>query len=681
MSPSPAPLEAGGARELPVRNHLPALLAMAVGFGLLAWLAISYMHRAEFFLGRYAFFWVTLCALALSCGVPRFGDRAASLANRVADAMARRGAFRSSPTAEAPKFALLRFLFGLFLVERAVWVLVYLPPADWQDPLIVWAALSPLVAGVLVATGTCTQLTLLYLILIQWQLGERVLRTVTLGNDVAAMLALLLFFASAGAHASVDGWWMRRGGRLGRFLQRTYALDGLPSVGTLQIAKLATLAAYWCVCLYSMLSHLAEPAWMDGSAGPLLLTNNFMSSYHGQFEAFFELGPWAVLLGRVSLWAMLPWYTLLLPCVLFGGLARLYAIAWGLVFFAMSLVVLQLGWLAQFELLFFAGLFWERRWLPGAGDVELAYDDRCRLCRRTVWLLMRLDILRVLRLRPASRCEDWLTEHGIDQDAARGAIHLVDGAGSKTRGFEAYVTLSRSLLLLAPLWPGLLLLRRVGLGDAMYRFVASRRLLWFGECDPVDNGPATPSPSTVRERLDRRSAIVPVAAHLSLLALLFLAAVPAPSLNWEGVPMPTPARRGVEAAHLYGMTPINVFNRADLRMAENWFTLSRVAPSGSLERLPILREDGSRLEWHRSDRVYFGHTLRFRRGALREERGCHFDRFRATIEWLASVDAAPEGTTFEFVQLHQPLPELRLLLDGRYVSQPADVVCRERFDL
>ena len=435
----------------------------------------------------YLFFFLTLGIASLAANIRPVGQAIANFLNWFADSLARRGAFRSDPEREAPKFALIRIAFGLFMVQRAYWVFFYLYPTDWADAQLFLFVVASGLCAALVCVGLLTQYALIFLVLVQWQVGDAVMGTSTLGNDIAAMLSLLLIFANAGAHLSVDGWLARR--KVVAWSQLGYYPHGIPSKEGLQIAKFLGLLSYWGVCVYSLAAHLSEPAWMSGVAGPMLLTNNFMCRFYSEFTSFFELGHWAVALGKLSLWSMLPWYGLLLPFVLLGGIWRTYAIAWAVLFFCLSLFVLHLGWLAEFEFLFFAALFWQRVFIAGPG-VHLAYDDRCNLCDRTVKIVKLLDIFRQVELRPISQNGDWLRRHGIEHEAAMRDLCGVDvERGRHFAGYNLYVALSRHLLLLLPLYVPLLLGRWSGIGPAVYRYIADRRTALFGVCEMPSRKP------------------------------------------------------------------------------------------------------------------------------------------------------------------------------------------------
>ena len=57
-----------------------------------------------------------------------------------------------------------------------------------------------------------------------------------------------------------------------------------------------------------------------------------------------------------------------------------------------------------------------------------------------------------------------------------------------------------------------------------------------------------------------------------------------------------------EVSHLYGVTTINVFNEEDLNMEYVYFTIQDLDKN---TLVPFTANDGSRLEMHKSDYIYF----------------------------------------------------------------------------
>ena len=78
---------------------------------------------------------------------------------------------------------------------------------------------------------------------------------------------------------------------------------------------------------------------------------------------------------------------------------------------------------------------------------------------------------------------------------------------------------------------------------------------------------------------------------------------------------------------------------------------------------------------HRWDRIYFGYTLAFRRNAI-GKKGCLFDRYKSSIEYLAQAAKSKNADTITFVQYHQPLPDLR---DDEFEATPVSIVCTVTF--
>lgn len=632
----------------------------------------------------YVVFYTTAVIMLLSTLV--FADSSRRVFDAVAAFSHRRGAFRSDVVAERPKFALIRIAFGAFMVERAIWLIVYLYPADWSNPVVVMVVFGNLIAAALVVAGLFSQVALVYLVLFQWQFGDIIIGTSTLGNDIAAMLAIVLMFANAGAHFSLDAILMRRRGLLGSVARAFYFDHGMPSTSVVQNAKLIAIASYWFVCIYSLMMHLSESAWMTGVAGPHLLTNNFMSRYAAEFEWFFQLNEWAVLIGRFALWAMLPWYALVLPLLFVNRLARYYVIVWGLLFFALSAFVLQLGWLAQFEFLMFAALFWEKTFIQNPGSLQVAYDDRCNLCDRTVTTIKWLDVFRRVELRPVSKNKEWLQEHGISEEAAMTDLYGIEASHNNrtSAGYDFYISLTRNVFLLLPAYPILLLGKVTGIGPRIYRVIADRRVKMFGVCQ-IPTPKPTHAPVVTRVPDDPGFVSPAIAAHVLLLGAMYLISIPAPFAGWQGVPLPavvqTVTRAGATAAHLYGITPIDVFNRTDLRMAEHWFTLSVENEDGSEVLLPIFSEAGYRLGMHHSDRVYFGNTLQMRRAMIGGE-GCRLEDFRGQVSQLAEYHrAAARNGTIVYRQYLQPLADDDSLLSGTYVPSKTELVCTVRLEM
>lgn len=584
----------------------------------------------------------------------------------------------SANAEELPKFALIRIGLGFVVAWRGLAVISHLSLSDFDNDILIFYACLNVMTGVLLLFGFLTQYAILYLVFLQWQIGDAVLGVSTLGNDIGAILAVLLFVVNAGRTVSFDACLLESQ-KFG-FSKRLLLYYRTPAnLETIHAAKFVALFSYWLVCVYSLAMHVSEPAWMSGAAGPLLLSNNFMSVWHAEFSRVFMASSESVYLAKIALWLMMPWYLLVLPFVLLGGLCRKYVIVWGWLFFIFSAFVLQLGWLAEIEFLLWAAIFWSKFGVSQVEAFEVAFDDKCNLCDKTVKVVRVFDIFDRVKLLPLSGGVVWLDSKKVSLARAQEDIHGYDStSGYLYAGYEFYCRLSRELVLLWPLYPALLIGKWLKAGPAIYSWIAVRRRVLFGVCN-------LPSPKKNVRQLacsEADKAQVTIAAiviiHVLLLGFSYFLAIPSPYLGHEGW-----KNRLAQSAHIYGITPIDVFNKSDLKMAENWFTLS--VKTGAGERLlPILQSDGSRLAYHASDRIYFGNTLKFRRDYI-DKNGCFFESERQRMNYLVSValrksdmdDSA--GLSFVYRQYYQSLPDDGLIAANLFVPQSTVLRCEVVF--
>lgn len=577
---------------------------------------------------------------------------------------------------EINKFALLRIVFGLILVIRA-WNLYYLlPPSDFENTFVYFFAVTNIVAGLLLMLGLLTQYTLVWLVLIQWHLGDSYLGTSTLGNDIAAIVAVFFLIVNAGRQISLDYILLKHSNKL-RGLLLYY--KNLPTVETVRAGKVVALFSYWLICIYSLCMHLNESAWMTGAAGPLLLSNNFMATYHHAFAAIFTESSFSVMLAKVGLWGMLPWYAFIFPFVLLGGWWRKYIIIWGVLFFSLSLFVLQLGSLAEIEFILWAALFWTAKGIKHPQSYLVAYDDKCNLCDKTVKLIRFTDVFDRVKLMPVSQRIDWLSANNITVDAALADLHGLDkSTGKLYRGYGFYTQLCKVVVLLWPAYPFFLLGNLFGIGPKIYAWIARRRVELFGVCMIPSVKKAYTDFSPQINTIAQKKTVSILLLNALFCGVGYIISIPMPYLGWLGY-----SNSLAEAAHVgFGITPIDVFNKTDLRMTENWFTLSAVN-GASRYMVPVFDKDGSRLKYHRSDRVYFGNTVGFRRVHIGQE-GCYWDGEKARMLYLAEIFLHQNSfdknkTEFTYTQYYQPAPNDVLLAKNIYRKNPVIVRCQIEF--
>lgn len=581
-------------------------------------------------------------------------------------------AFPLTSGQERNKFAILRICFGFIIFMRAVDVATLLLPEEYFTPVGIYNGMEFFFA-LFIMIGFCTQFALGFFMFVMWLVGEAVLGTSTLGNDIGAMLAVFFILTESGRNLSVDSLLIRRFPILRPVLG--YGAQ-IPGNTPITIAKFLLVTSYWLMCVYSFLMHLNESAWMTGVAGPMLFVSNFMSRFHALFEPILLESSIAVLLARISLVFMMVWYVMLMPWVLLGGWWRRFIIIWGILFFILSGVILQLGSLAYIEALMWIALFWPRWGVDDTKKLLLFYDDKCNLCDRTVQFVRTVDVFDRVVLTPVSHNHAALAQYGISVDAALEDLHgVMPPQGTVHAGYALYEALARHLVLLWMVIPILWLGRVTTIGPALYRYIAARRRAMFGVCTLPRPKPEWHTGARPSNELSPLFHIV--SWHLVVLSVIYAVSMPAPYIGIKG----NDQHPIVMAAQFYGIAPINVFNNIDLQMVDNWFTL---ADAQTDTILPILDVDGSRLAYHRSDRIYFGNTVRFRRGEI-GAKDCSFTRREKSIRYLANVWMSENGITgtrvIRYTQYYRPHPDQQLLAQNIYRINPVTVRCTVDFSI
>jgi predicted DCC family thiol-disulfide oxidoreductase YuxK len=219
---------------------------------------------------------------------------------------------------------------------------------------------------------------------------------------------------------------------------------------------------------------------------------------------------------------------LLYPLVLFSRRARL-VLPVGIIAMHVGIYFLQnvlFFDLMMLQLMFVDGTALRRAvaawWRRASGRIEILYDGRCPLCRRTVAVLGALDLFDRLA------CLDFRTLDVSSYNAARGLaltpadldreMYVVEGRRAFT-GFFGYRRIARQLPALWPVLPLLYLPGVAFLGCRVYAYIARERLRLV-PCDAAcarRDAAMPPVPAA-----DRRLA-APVSLLYGVVALSFLA--------------------------------------------------------------------------------------------------------------------------------------------------------------
>lgn len=594
-----------------------------------------------------------------------------------------------SPDVEINRINLLRLITAAILLHRTTYILIYQLE---MVPLSIETAVTCLVAvlGILLLLGLATPIAA-FLLLIGMQYFDYITETTTLGTDVLNILLLVLAFLPAGTRVSIDSILLKGSGSLSNALKKIYRLFGEPTLQRASTLRFLALLSYGLICISSVFHHFTDPAWMEGYANVQILTSSYLSRDYDLFRYVFEHAPTiAIPLAEFSIYGMIVWELFFIPMILSNRFTRMLAIGWGLAFILVSTFILQLNWLPYYEYVLWALLFWQGAWLHSAKQSRflIYYDDKCNLCDRTVRFVRSTDLFSAVTLLPLSRNLEKLTGRGISIDDAYKDLYGVDQRSDQLyAGYNLYLTLSWRVFALLPIFPILLLGKLVRLGPYLYRKIADHRIQLFGSCEiPADSGELL----TKREHISVANfrandrVLFTVALSYLILAIFFSFRIPLikdlPVVDKLSGVSQLLAR---EAAQVFGMTQLNVFNYHDLRLSENFYTISRVNDDDSLTLLPFTGTDGQRLKWHQSDRVYFGISLPWRRSMIDWDKSCYQEQwiYRWDSELVRLDKTAPGGVaTYQLDYYYQPLPDPDMIAEYKFYLPTRRPTCSVRID-
>lgn len=598
----------------------------------------------------------------------------------IAAFLARRGLFAVPIRADAQKLNLLRIVLGVSFLDRTLNIaqFVYFGPAD---PVAQVTCVVVILLAIMLTVGFMTPVAAIALLFGNTLLFDNYFRTYTLGSDVLSILLIVFALLPAGTHLSVDRWILDKKGALSPAVGKLYALVGGPTFYRAVLAKSAAMLSYGLLCIYSALAHIHDPAWLTGEAGPLLLTSSYLTSHFDFFRRLFADWPLAVSAFKLSMYVMFVWYFGFIVFSVIGGILRKFVIAWSILFFGLSTFVLDLGWLGIYEFILLAALFWDRAFLNrrGASTLHILYDDRCNLCDRTMRIIRMIDLFAIARFRPLSKNLPLAASHGIDHAQAMTDLYAIDARRGRTyAGYAFYTEIAKRLFLALPFYPLLILGRLIWIGPAAYRYIADRRTRLFGVCQlPTDpdrlESRTWPAAVTNAGRAPAGRALFGSYMVLHLLfACLYLTSLPG-----IGSKLGHFLRT---MTHVNGYMRIDVFNAHDLTLSEHWFTIAADHGDGRQALLPFVGTNGERLAWHKSDRVYFGNSLLWRRSKNAQPGVCWDDGdiefLREIAEWHKyRTDELPKGYVLTYY--FEPLPDMK---SGQFRYPEAEIICTRTVD-
>ena len=260
---------------------------------------------------------------------------------------------------------------------------------------------------------------------------------------------------------------------------------GAASLREVQLAYFVGLISYGACSYAAIKIHLGDYFWQQGLTVKSLLTNSYLCKYYSFFRSLDVAYPSLLSIASIIASIGQTLFQYLMIPLMFLTLGRWFVFLWGIGFFVVSLICINLSYLPHIELVLWALIFCPAGW-NSHRQVSVFYDDRCNLCRGTVRLLTWLNYNSAIKLLPLSTSKDMYRKYGFTDDQMQQEMVGVF-KGKPLRGYNLYCVIASVNVLLLPLVPILWMAKIGGLGEIVYQFIAKRRRAIFGVCQ-ISNG-------------------------------------------------------------------------------------------------------------------------------------------------------------------------------------------------
>lgn len=270
--------------------------------------------------------------------------------------------------AELHQLGLLRVLTGIVCLVRTipmVWTSAYYyePPDGGGLPDATVRGLWML--GLIAANtlGIATPASSAALVFLYPSYDNR-LNAESLGTRVLTLLLGLFFLARGGARVSLDERLLRGRGPLSAPVRALYNLVGVPSVEQLRVLYLLFFVAFATMNFGALVYHAQDDAWRSGQLLRVVFTSSYLCRFWTEWRAVEAFSPRVLAaISVLGACGQAVYQGLMVPLIWTRWGAR-FIIWWGALFFALSLLFLQLSYLPALEIILWIALFHR----PASGD-------------------------------------------------------------------------------------------------------------------------------------------------------------------------------------------------------------------------------------------------------------------------------------------------------------------------
>lgn len=461
---------------------------------------------------------------------------------------------------------------------------------------------------------------------------DEVMNTHTLGTSILIEFFLLLALSSVGQNYSIDRFFIEKKSLFATIVRFPYRIIGKHTKSSLTLVYFFIFSLYASISFGALGFHIVDDYWLDGLTIKSLFSNSYLCNYYASFRMIENNFPVLTSLFSITGGILQSVFQFLMLPLVFTRLGNTFVKWWGMAFFLLSLVFINLSYLPHVELLLWLGIFFPIS--INSKQVKILYDDHCNLCKKTMLLFKTLNFNNRIKFLAISKNQELYRNSNLSEKEVK--AYMVGWYNqSLFKGYDLYIRICMVNPLLWLFLPFLLLGKIGGIGPAIYNFIAERRYHVFGTCELSFHDEIQKKDPLYRPKQNKKGLALFYIGYVVLILSFCLFKYPyLQDISQRIFPQKVLGYSNL-ILHKSGFEIPHVFNSVDLSMGDHWMVIYLLDKNGvSKNILPFSDLEGKRMNPsgsdfllfsnHNSDALYFATSLRYRREILEVENKVKF---------------------------------------------------------
>ena len=304
--------------------------------------------------------------------------------------------------------------------------------------------------------------------------------TNTLGTTILIHVLLAMLLANGGRYYSVDAIITKRKNKFTIFFEKQYSIIGNHTNDSLTKVFFFIFFLYGVISLGALGYHIQDEYWMNALTIKSLLSNSYLSDSYLSFRwaenNFPQLVSVLSVIGILGQ-SLFQFFMLFLIFTKWGGY---FVKLWGLQFFVISLLVINLSYLPHIEIILWFIIFYPIKMSQNV--ISIIYDDHCNLCKKAMMFFKKYNFNNRYKFIALSKNRVLYEEHRLTEKEVK--TYMVGWyKGELYKGYDLYFRLMLVNPLFWMLIPLFIIGYITGIGRIVYNKVAENRYKVFGQCE------------------------------------------------------------------------------------------------------------------------------------------------------------------------------------------------------